>query len=522
MTQTYTKEGSLEHVVSESEIRLNSFAGWAFGCKLSANFLYQCRDVSCETVLFTGNGTSNPTPQFYQLAETNRISQNLGPALVRLISTDARMKMGEHMYNQSAVTNVLPDGVSAWDSSADPYITSISCINQGTKNDGLDGDIVVGYFKPLDASLTNEGHDDDTYFMVVNGLTAPDGSAFDCQQFVHLEFDFGSSGIDSLLKLNRSTGEVEEVALNHIDGSQYSYNMWLNGGTGDLFKFDNGGAFVGDTQDVTLNLVDNGCPDTGLHSYTLTATGTGISTLSKFIIDGEVHQVFDSEGNPSEWRGDGSASETETTDSHVIFGNMRLPDLGDQEWDYETYPEGPPSQVTEETKTGDGNSGMGTLNNYDESLDIWDAYMKTGEPSSSEETVELMQLVVEDGKGLSIDLNLLTSTYYDPETGSAMVETHNLTCSLPTLTPGDANGDGFVDSNDVAILTQNWLQSSGTTWADGDFNRDGVINDIDATILAASWNPQSANVPEPSAYVGLTVLWFTMLLNFKHRVLPVK
>ena len=260
------------------------------------------------------------------------------------------------------------------------------------------------------------------------------------------------------------------------------------------------------TNTIPLALVDNGCPGTGLHSYTLTATSPGIMTLSKFTVDGEVHQVFN-EGAQSDWLGDGSASESETTDSYVIFGDMRLPDLSGEPWDYDTYPDGPPGKVTLETITGGDNSGMGTLDNYDEiDIPIWDAYMKLGAPSDVEETVDLIQLVVPDGRGFSITLTLVTSENHDPLTGESTTTTHELTLSLPTLTTGDANGDGAVDSADASIMARHWLQESGATWADGDFNRDGAVNDIDVTMLAANWTGDTSSVPEPSSMMFLLTL----------------
>jgi hypothetical protein len=210
-------------------------------------------------VLFSGNGTASPTPQFYQVAETNRQSLNLGPALVRLISTDVRMKMGRHdadpfwPWDPDWEYNDLPSGVSSWDSSVDLYIMNIEATNLGSKNDGYEGDVIVGHFKPLDASFADPGHEDDTYFMIVNGLNDATGSAADCAQQIRLDFDFGASSIDSLLRLNRETGQVEEVVgLLSDGGSLYHLDLVLDGGTGDLFKFDNGGAFVPEPTTIGL------------------------------------------------------------------------------------------------------------------------------------------------------------------------------------------------------------------------------------------------------------------------------
>ena len=243
--QTFIHQG---HIISESEIRLNNFAAWAFGYKMVQAFIYENHPAlssSIPSVMFSGNGTAKPTPQFYQTAETNRQSLNLGPALVRLISTDVRMKMGRHEARISTVNNRLPRGVSSWDNTADPYITSIAATNLGSKNNGLEGDVIVGYFKPLDASFTNLGHEDDIYFMILNGLSDGIGLPAETRQRIRIHFDFGNSGINSLQRLSRDTGLVEKVALVSDGGSRYHLDLVLDGGTGDLFKFNNGGTFVG-------------------------------------------------------------------------------------------------------------------------------------------------------------------------------------------------------------------------------------------------------------------------------------
>ena len=91
-TQTYILDG---HMVSESENRFGSFSAWAFGAKMTEAFYYdRYIDESVSPLLFTVPGTDNPTPQFYMQAETNRQSLNIGPALVRLQTTDVRMKNG--------------------------------------------------------------------------------------------------------------------------------------------------------------------------------------------------------------------------------------------------------------------------------------------------------------------------------------------------------------------------------------------------------------------------------------------
>jgi hypothetical protein len=45
--------------------------------------------------------------------------------------------------------------------------------------------------------------------------------------------------------LSRDTGFVETVNLTSDGSSLYHLDLVLDGGTGDLFKFNNGGTFVG-------------------------------------------------------------------------------------------------------------------------------------------------------------------------------------------------------------------------------------------------------------------------------------
>ncbi len=68
--------------------------------------------------------------------------------------------------------------------------------------------------------------------------------------------------------------------------------------------------------------------------------------------------------------------------------------------------------------------------------------------------------------------------------------------------PGDANGDGKVDSADLNIVSDNW-QGTGKTWAEGDFNGDGVVDSADLNILSDNWQSggSAPSVPEPTSIV---------------------
>ena len=82
---------------SESYVRLQEFASWAMGyTNLESYFYNDPNDAvgSVASVMFSGQGDSSPTPVFGYVAEANRESRNLGPALLRLVSSDIRMIPG--------------------------------------------------------------------------------------------------------------------------------------------------------------------------------------------------------------------------------------------------------------------------------------------------------------------------------------------------------------------------------------------------------------------------------------------
>ena len=391
---------SIYRFASESEIRWEAFSLLTMGMKGLSYFTYVGETDSVYTGLLAGSTTKGP--MYDDVAAMNPELSNLGNVLTSSTSTDVR-------FVQGPGGGTLPTAFTNWSTGAggDTHITNIQVVESGLEKNGL-----VGFFTDDNAEelfmLTNLNHDS-TLSAAATAVT--------------FEVTFDSS-VDDLLCWDRATNEQTVVTLdNHM------LEVVLPGGTGNLYKYNDGVDFIyfEEPADVTLGLVDNGSPARGLHSYTLTATGTGITTLSKFTIDGLVNQVFDSE-NPTEWLGDGSASESEEADSYVIFGDVRIPDLGGETWDYETYPDGPPDKVTEETEGK--NKGKGTLNNYDETLDISDSYIKLGVPSTVEETVDLIQIVIKDGNGFDVDVTISTAATYDPVTGNALVNSYDLSLSF--------------------------------------------------------------------------------------------
>jgi hypothetical protein len=241
-TQTYIVNG---HTPSESELSLNEFAAWAFGYKFITAYTYDSPYSTAPgyTAFFTGLGDATPvTAKLNEITEINRQSLNLGPALVRLLSTDVRMIMGQN--TSSGTYNTAPDGVTTVITGADDYLTGVSAENLGSCNNGLPGDVIVGFFKVLDESFDGTAYSNQKYFMVTNGLSDGSGSASATQQKIRLTFNMGSSGITSLQRLSRYNGKIEIVPLTSEGNGIYSLDLTLDGGTGDLFKYNTGAPFV--------------------------------------------------------------------------------------------------------------------------------------------------------------------------------------------------------------------------------------------------------------------------------------
>ncbi len=303
---------------SESEARLSQFAAWAMGYKFITGFIYNTpystddKSPAVSASCFHQEGEKDPSPLFYQLAESNRQSRNIGETLVRLLSTDVRM-----ISNQYSV----PSNMQAWDPWADPYITSINPINLGSVNGGNPSDVLVGYFKPLDESFDGYEYQDQLYFMIVNGLTGKHALASETQQQINITFDFGGSGINSLQRLNRDTGQVEVVPLIHLGGSMYKLELVLPGGTGDLFKFNTGAPFINGPFDSCK--AANPAPD----NYNRFVAG-GTSLTWEPADNADSHNVYfgtsyndvnDANTGSSEFKG----NQTETTYSTTLDANSR-------------------------------------------------------------------------------------------------------------------------------------------------------------------------------------------------------
>jgi autotransporter-associated beta strand protein len=239
----------------EVQMRWQQFVAWTLGYKFVDAFIFSGGN---------NNFGNNPAGSVYLgFQETARQGENLSPALSKLISYG----YGPSFVQGAGSTGIPGDWIVFDRNNAQPgqrYLTGISNVtNLGTKNGGLSGDVYVGFFNPLHLSFGDPTGTN--YFMVMNGLggdlTLPNGQSdntatvAETRQQMTLNFDFGVTGIDSLLRLNRNTGIVEVINTSFNDGGntvltslgngKYQLQLKLDGGTGDLFKYNDGTPFVG-------------------------------------------------------------------------------------------------------------------------------------------------------------------------------------------------------------------------------------------------------------------------------------
>ncbi len=129
---------------------------------------------------------------------------------------------------------------------------------------------------------------------------------------------------------------------------------------------------------------------------------------------------------------------------------------------------------------------------------------------------------VDDYLQQAADLNYWPASFtYDPEDDSSALESlgvhehwnsstdkqysRNLGTDdgieLTTPNPADFNGDGFVDYNDLQVISGQWLQTAAGTPLEADIapdpERDGIVNFKDFAVFAEYWGtkPQEPNLP---------------------------
>ena len=73
--------------------------------------------------------------------------------------------------------------------------------------------------------------------------------------------------------------------------------------------------------------------------------------------------------------------------------------------------------------------------------------------------------------------------------------------SIRIVPPGDVNGNGRVDGDDLSLLLANW--GATTDWEHGEFSGAPPVSDADLSVILANWNMGSptgaAAIPEPAS-----------------------
>lgn len=251
-TQTYTSIAYPGNPVQTiiptvSQMRLNYFGSLAFGAKILSAFVYN--DYPSSPPLFQGILNNQTNPLFIQQTIINEQITKLGTALLQLQTSDVRFiprKTSDIGWSLPQLKWNNPDI-----NRPDPFLTDVTA----SRGENIqNGDVLIGYFKPVHKSLDGTNTTNENYFMIVNGFYENESQS--TIQNIHLRFDFGNiSAINSLLRLNRLTGNIEVLPLikENTTGNNYCFDLELNGGEGDLFKYNDGVPFVGFTNLSTSN-----------------------------------------------------------------------------------------------------------------------------------------------------------------------------------------------------------------------------------------------------------------------------
>ena len=237
-----------------------------------------------------------PTRAYWEICDILHRARTLGAYLAPLTNDWIAVQPGSHLEDGEAVTNTVPRGYrtdsveESLPALSEHGIARIDVTNTGTVNDGLPGDIAIGFFTPL-PGLTGAqaeeyfGAEDPRAFMVVNGLIGTaelpstkklvrydEGQHWQTEQEVTLVL-IPPPGSE-LMRVDQMTGEAEQVEITRTPvgesgkGHEHelSITVRIGGGQSELYYWTAPALTVEAAEDPTVI----GVGESGTAAVTLT------------------------------------------------------------------------------------------------------------------------------------------------------------------------------------------------------------------------------------------------------------
>ena len=237
-----------------------------------------------------------PTRAYWEICDILHRARTLGAYLAPLTNDWIAVQPGSHLEDGEAVTNTVPRGYrtdsveESLPALSEYGIARIDVTNTGTVNDGLPGDIAIGFFTPL-PGLTGAqaeeyfGAEDPRAFMVVNGLIGTaelpstkklvrydEGQHWQTEQEVTLVL-IPPPGSE-LMRVDQMTGEAEQVEITRTPvgesgkGHEHelSITVRIGGGQSELYYWTAPALTVEAAEDPTVI----GVGESGTAAVTLT------------------------------------------------------------------------------------------------------------------------------------------------------------------------------------------------------------------------------------------------------------
>lgn len=235
---------------TESEAYAMPFVTVAMGGKWMNLFSFYTQEAYNGGHFFNEDGSPSALYEF----GSNAFGEitNLEQHLLHLRTSGVGVLQGQHMQGSNAVSNTIGNisYTPKFTANSTYYVQDMTAKNTGTTNNGLAGDVLIGYFDPIPEEEQFFSCSAPKYFMVVNTLTAgannrdpewakTNGTSEQTAQEITMTFELPDTSLaDNLKKVSRETGKTEAVELTHIEGTTYTLTFTLGGGQGDLFFWE--------------------------------------------------------------------------------------------------------------------------------------------------------------------------------------------------------------------------------------------------------------------------------------------